>query len=61
MSAGLVTAHVLRRANSEHAVTVVMHARSDKDCAEPLSKEGASDDLVDLYRFMENREGRSVV
>jgi hypothetical protein len=60
MSAGLVIAHALRRANSEHAVTVVMRARSDKHCAEPLSKEGASDDPVDLYRFLERREEGSV-
>lgn len=61
MSAGLVIAHALGRAKSEHAITVVMRAGSDKHCAEPSSKEGASGDPVDLYRFLESRKEGSVV
>jgi hypothetical protein len=61
MSAARVSAHALGRAKSEHAITVVMRAGSDNHCAEPLSKEGASGDPMDLYRILERREEGSVV
>jgi hypothetical protein len=38
-----------------------MRAGSDNHCAEPLSKEGASGDPMDLYRILERREEGSVV